>query len=398
MTWRTSSLSSTFISLEVFNFGWPVLLIYNKQIKRVKLVNILFLRPQPGIRSLKYALAFKNVGFSVSVIHGYVCKTLTEYYGYGDEYFKKFVKLDLKNLDKDIKRVVKRYHIDLIHSHNAPDYLTVAAIRAANDVPIIHENQDVISLRKTPFSPGSFPGSDRESLLLNESIANEQCDARIHVTEEMFEYIKEKYGSKREIVFCNYMSESMLPTSFKEKLSKKEGDVHVVYEGSLSSFNDDHYDIAEIFEGIASHQLHIHIYAAKSNLDYKDLAEKHGFIHYHGHLNPRKLFEEITQYDFGWAGFNDTKNKPHMDVALPNKTMEYLACGLPTLSFPHEAQKRFIKKHGVGIIIDDLEMLPQKLSEKDLLKKVQENVLRKRFHFTFEKNIGEVINLYQTLV
>jgi hypothetical protein len=91
-------------------------------------VNILFLRPQPGIRSLKYALAFKNVGFDVSVIHGYVCKTLTEYYGYGDEYFKKFVKLDLKNLDKDIKRVVKRYHIDLIHSHNAPDYLTVAAM------------------------------------------------------------------------------------------------------------------------------------------------------------------------------------------------------------------------------------------------------------------------------
>ena len=133
-------------------------------------------------------------------------------------------------------------------------------------------------------------------------------------------------------------------------------------------------------------------------MDYKNLAEKNSFIHYHGHLDPRQLFEEITKYDFGWAGFNDAKNKPHMDVALPNKTMEYLACGLPTLSFPHEAQKRFIKKYGIGIIIDDFETLPQKLSDRNLLKKVQENVLRKRLHFTFEKNIGKVIDLYQTLI
>jgi glycosyltransferase involved in cell wall biosynthesis len=361
-------------------------------------LNILFLRPQPGIRSLKYAVAFKNVGFNVDIIHGYVCKTLTEYYGYGDEYFKKFVKLDLEKLEEYIKRVVNRYHIDLIHSHNAPDYLTVAAIRAVDDVPIIHESQDVISMRKTPFSLGSFPGSDRKSLLLNERIANEQCDARIHVTKEMLEYVREKYGSKREIVFCNYMSESMMPTFNMDKLSNEDGNAHIVYEGSLSSFNDDHYDLTEIFEDIASRQIHIHIYAANTNLNYKHLAEKNGFIHYHGHLDPRKLFEDITQYDFGWAGFNDKKNKPHLDVALPNKTMEYLACGLPTLSFPHEAQKRFIKKHGVGIIIDDLETLPQKLSKNALLRKVQENVLKKRLNFTFEKNIGEVINLYQTLV
>ncbi len=361
-------------------------------------MNILFLRPQPGIRSLKYALAFKNRGFDVNIIHGYTCNTLTKYYGYGDEYFTKFVKLDLKNLESDIRRATKRFHIDLIHSHNAPDYLSVAAIRAVDDTPIIHENQDTISLRKTPYSPGAYSGNNVKKQLKNEKIANEQCDARIHVTEEMLEYISEKYGSKEDIVFHNYMSESMMPKSFKEKLSRNDAQVHIIYEGSLSSFNGDHYDLAAIFEGIASHQLHLHIYAANSNLDYKDLAEKNSYIHYHDHLDPRLLFEEITKYDFGWAGFNDAKNKPHMDVALPNKTMEYLSCGLPTLSFPHEAQKHFIKKYGVGIIIADLKTLPHKLSEKDLLKKIQENVLRKRLDFTFEKNIGKIIDLYKTLI
>ncbi len=357
-------------------------------------MNILFLRPQPGIRSLKYAMAFKNAEFDVDIIHGYTCKTLTEYYGYGDEYFKKFVKLDLKNLERDIRRVVDRYQIHLVHSQNAPDYLTISAIRAVDDVPIIHENQDAISLRKTPYSPGGYPGSDRESQLLNERIANEQCDARIHVSEELREYIQRKYGSMKDLVFYNYASMQMLPSSFEEKLSKEDGQVHIVYEGTLASFDGDHYDLTEIFEGIASHQLHVHIYAANANPDYKKLAEKNSFIHYHGHLDPRKLFAEITQYDFGWAGFNDVKNKAHMDVALPNKTMEYLACGLPTLSFPHKAQKSFIEKHGVGIVVEDLEMLPEKLSDKNLLKKIRENVLRKRLQFTFERNIDKIIDFY----
>jgi hypothetical protein len=115
-------------------------------------------------------------------------------------------------------------------------------------------------------------------------------------------------------------------------------------------------------------------------------------------LDPRKLFEEITKYDFGWAGFNDIKNKRHMDVALPNKMMEYLSCGLPPLSFPHKAQESFIKKHGIGIIINDLQKLPHRLSDFTLLRKVQANVLKKRLQFTFERKINRVIELYNNLI
>lgn len=194
-------------------------------------------------------------------------------------------------------------------------------------------------LSEKHHSSGAYPGNDVKEQLKNERIANEQCDARINVSEELRDYIQKTYGSKMDLVFYNYGSMQMLPSSFKEKLSKKDGQVHIVYEGTLASFNGDHYDLAEIFEGIASHQLHVHIYAANANLDYKKLAEKNSFIQYHGHSDPRKLFEEITRYDFGWAGFNNAKNKPHMDVALPNKTMEYLACGLSTLSFSQSSEK-----------------------------------------------------------
>jgi len=167
---------------------------------------------------------------------------LTELYGYGDKYFEKFIKLDMNYLKAGIKKIVDRYHIDLIHSQNAPDFLTVSAIRAVKDVPIIHDNQDAISLRKTPY----YPGADMDEQLKDEQIANECCDARIHVTDELKAYVQKKYGRKRDVVFYNYVSESLMPSFFKEKLSDKDGEVHIVYEGTLASFQGDHYDLRGI--------------------------------------------------------------------------------------------------------------------------------------------------------
>ena len=286
------------------------------------------------------------------------------------------------------------HHIDIIHSQNAPDFLTVSAIRAFDDVPVIHDNQDAISLRKTPY----YPDADVAKQLVDERIANTRCDARIHVTNELCAYTQQKYGSKNDVVFCNYVSESMMPTVFKDKLSEKDRRVHIIYEGTLASLEGDHYDLRKIFQDIASYGIHVHIYDSHSNTDYQQLAEGDGFLHYHGHLGPRTLLEEMTQYDFGWSGFNVTKNKAHMDVALPNKTFEYLACGLPVLSYPHTAQKKFIQKHEVGLVFNDLDEMREKLADTELVHKIHETVIRKRFCFTVEQNIHKITDLYHNVL
>jgi hypothetical protein len=189
----------------------------------------------------------------------------------------------------------------------------------------------------------------------------------------------------------------MVPTLLKDKLSKKNGQIHIVYQGTLASLEGDHYDFREIFKDIALHKMHIHIYDSHANEDYRHLAATSQFIHYHGHLAPRRLLEEITQYDFGWAGFNVTLNKAHLDVALPNKTYEYIACGLPVLSFPHKAQKTFLEKHGVGLVFKDLQEMQVKFTDKSLLKMVKKNVLKKRFQFTVERNIQKIVDLYEAI-
>ena len=357
-------------------------------------MRVLFLRPQPAIRSLKYVLAFNNVNAGIEPYHAYTVTTLTQLYGYGDECFRKFVRLDSRSLGDDLKQLIKDLSIELIHSQNAPDVLTRVAIEVADEIPIIHENQDAISLRQTPYTP---EGNLKEQLV-DERIANEICDARIHVSQGLLEYMRKKYGAKKEIVFHNYVSTSLVPPSCKRKLSDIDGRIHIVYEGTLSSFPGDHYDLKEIFKDLAGHGYHVHIYDSHGNQDYARLANTHDSIHYHGHKDPRELPYEITQYDYGWAGFNITKNRDHLDVALPNKLFEYLASGLPVLSFPHKAQKEFLEAKGVGLVFKDLNELDDNIKEQAKVQQLRGNVLRRRFDFTMESNIERVLNLYGSLL
>jgi glycosyltransferase involved in cell wall biosynthesis len=357
-------------------------------------LRVLFLRPQPAIRSLKYVLAFNEVNAQIEPFHGYTAKSITGLYGYGDECFRKLVRLDLRKLVAELKRLVKDFSIDLIHSQNAPDFLTRAAVEATDEVPIIHENQDVISLRRTPYTPES----DIERELADERIANQTCSARIHVSRGVLDYVRSKYGAKKEIVFPNYVSRSLVPRSCKRKLSESDGNIHIVYEGTLSSFPGDHYDLKDILTGLAQHGYHVHIYDSHSNRDYARLADTHDSIHYHGHTDPRELLFEMTQYDYGWAAFNVARNREHMDVALPNKLFEYLASRLPVLSFPHKTQKEFIQENGVGLVFEDLNDLDNQIKEENIVGRLKRNVSRKTLDFTMEANIGRVLNLYANLL
>jgi len=102
----------------------------------------------------------------------------------------------------------------------------------------------------------------------------------------------------------------------------------------------------------------------------------------------------LPRYDFGRAGFNDSRNREHLDVVLPNKAYEYLACGLPILTFPHRTLSEFVQKRGFGSVIEDF-------GSGEWLEKAEglrENVLRGRYDFTIEKNIHRLIDFYREIL
>ena len=105
----------------------------------------------------------------------------------------------------------------------------------------------------------------------------------------------------------------------------------------------------------------------------------------------------LGQYDFGWAGFNTTLNRAHLDTALPNKAFEYLGCGLPVLTLDHTALRRFVEEHGVGVSLPTLDGLAARLGALDL-PSLRRRVALARPNLTIEANIARIAALYAEVI
>ncbi len=361
-------------------------------------MKILFLEPQPCIRALKYADGLRSREDSVRLLFAYMRKTLTEFYGHGDEFFEKMIKLEKEKLSQQIRELLDAESIELVHSHNAPDFLTVAAVEASQGkTPIIHDIHDLLSMRSTPFG-GLDPGDPH--VLETERRAVCESDGLIYVTTGVKRACESTYpiDQKPTLVFPNYVPRRFVRSALRGKLSENDGKTHIVYEGSLDSVNlGGHYDLKDIFKAIADQGIHIHIYSSMENPDYATLADGNGYIHYHGRLKTKELLQEMKHYDYGWAGFNTDRNERHTGTILANKVLEYVVCGLPVISFDHKTQREFIEENGIGIIINDIGELSGRLRKEPELDKIRSRVLEYRQNFTIEKHIGQVLDFYNSL-
>jgi glycosyltransferase involved in cell wall biosynthesis len=368
---------------------------------------ILFLEPQPCARALKYARGLKGAyGDNIEIVFGYMFHTLNVLYGHGDEVFDELVKLNPDNPEDDIKELVNKVHPFVIHSHNAPDNLTISAIKAVKGkVPVIHDCHEALTLRET----GYYVSDDEETIKIKyprqEKIANEKSDGRIYVTEGVRDYIQRRYDvdPSNDMVFYSYVSNSIVPSQLRRKISAKDGETHIAYIGTVTSrIEDSHYDLRDIFRELADHGLHVHMYVSiwgAKDEAYQRLADENDRIHHHGHLDQKKLLQEITEYDFGWAGFNvNPKNREHLDVALPNKVFEYIACGLPVLAFPHKNIKELIDRHNIGFVFNSVNEALSQLQNRKKITNIKRSVLNARYKFTVEKNISRLIQYYEKLV
>ncbi len=368
-------------------------------------LRVLFLQPQPCIRTLKYAKALKHVlGNNVSISLAHTGHSLRTLYGYGEEYFDNVFKKRGGNLNSFISRAISETRPDIIHSHNAPDHLTIAATEVSKNIPVIHDTHEVLSVHHS----GYFSGDNSQSLsryAREEKVANERSHARIYATDGIRNYVQNRYRVNRvnDFVFVNYVSQSDVPKSAVKKFSEKDGQVHIAYVGCITSLlRDSHYYLVDIFREIACHKMHIHIHPAsnlitRSNRIYGELAAMNNFIHLHRHMNRRRLLERLTRYDYGWVGLNASRNRKHLEIALPNKVIEYVACGLPVLAFAHRTIKSFIETNRVGLVgrnVGDLASQQTGIRASTL----RSNVERAKKNLIIENRIGRLVQFYQRLL
>jgi glycosyltransferase involved in cell wall biosynthesis len=352
-------------------------------------VRVLFLQRQPCIRALKYAVGLRSARPDVQLGFAYQGRTLTGWYGEGDELFDGWWALPASSPAAALARAVDEFRPQVVHSHNLPDSLTVLALDVLDGrVPVIHDCHDLQSLRETPYEDGFDDPDDPLGL---ESAAVEGCDALVAVSAEMLNAIAERHRlPERVLLFANYALERDLAPGSAVAGAPPGDPPRVVYQGSLSA-NGSHYDLRDALVAVASSGLPVDVYPNRDAPAYRAL-DVPG-LRIMDRLEPAELMRRLPAYDLGLAVFNASLNAAHLDTALPNKAFEYLASGLPVAAGPHRALRRLIEEEGVGLVVERAADLAEAVAATDL-GALRERVAGQRARFTVEGHIGALAGLY----
>lgn len=352
-------------------------------------MRVLFLQQQPCIRTLKYAVGLRALVPGLQL--GFACRgrTLSGFYGTGDELFDRWWPLGDDPLG-EIRAVITQFTPDVVHCHNLPDQLTVFAQEATDGrSPVIHDVHDFQSLRTTPYRDG-FP-QPADPLML-EQRAVEASAAVVTVSDVLLAEIAARYQLPgHTLVFANYAIGASLPVPLPSWNRPRQGPWRLVYQGTLF-VDGGHYDLRELFRTLAGGGVELHVYPVRPAPEYPALDG----VCWHDTLDPHALLRALPEYDYGWAGFNAALNGAHLDTVLPNKLFEYLACGVPVLTLRHHALEQFVREHGVGLALDDLDDLGARLDAVDL-PALRRRITELRTVFTVEHNIHRVVELYEAV-
>jgi Glycosyl transferase 4-like domain len=356
-------------------------------------MRILFLQQQPCVRALKYAVALRLAFPKIRLGFAYQGRTLSGWYGSGDELFERWWDLGSEPL-KGLRQAGEEFRPNLIHSHNLPDSLTAIALELfAGRVPVVHDVHDLQSLRRTPYEHGF--AEPLEALAL-ERLAIEQSSALVTVSDELLAEIRARYTlTAPALVFPNYALRRDLPPVLPPVERRNGHPPRLVYQGTLST-NGGHYDLREIFGAVVGEGVPLDVYPSRAVPEYAELAAGLDGLRVHATLTPSRLLAALPAYDFGWAGFNSTLNKAHLDTCLPNKAYEYIGCGLPILTLHHRALTRLVDDERLGMRLATLDDLLEQLTALDVVE-LRGRIAAARLELTVEANIHRLAALYLTV-
>ncbi len=369
---------------------------------------IVFTQLKPSIWQYKLATSLKNKGEKIVLI------TLLNKYNEGmfDKEFDNIISLGLPNLKPKtlflyfIKNPLKFFSFsrDLltikpkaIIAEGAPHYLAALFIWFFKSrCPRIYHPYDINSSRlKNPEK--YFPKRE----VWGERYCFKNCDAIFYNSNiKEFEILPEDFEikNKKKFPVQHYALKKWFVTPLK-KLSDKDKQIHLVYTGSFMDDIPWYKPMSPDFINILKQKINLHLYVAYGILD-KEQHEKltqgkkelDKFLHIHNYVNPDKLSNEISKYDFGiyLPRYSSICLKEADELATGNKFASYLEAGIPVIcNKKNRETSSLAEENNLGISVYQTTNIKEKI--KKISKKALKTDIRKfREKYSFEEKSSQI--------
>jgi len=178
------------------------------------------------------------------------------------------------------------------------------------------------------------------------------------------------------------------------KLSKKDGEIHLVYGGIIHATNDFYHEkTVNLFKRIVKEKIHLHVYG-KPDHEIENLDKNNPYFHYEGFVPHTKLVKEYTKYDYGIYLYGRLDNKFGGNgkniwdkTGFSNKIYDYIEAKLPIIySKNMKAVSNLLESSGfsIGIKYNDVDKLKKMLEElnrnkcKKLIEKMDKFIEKHR--------------------
>jgi hypothetical protein len=194
---------------------------------------------------------------------------------------------------------------------------------------------------------------------------------------------------KYEVNIQPYCSKEFMVPINKNKLSKKDGEIHMVYIGGTGKKDENFYfEQFKSAKEIIDEGIHAHFYFGseisnpeelkKEELIKKSFFEKYKhlkgikYFHLEKSFNAKEIAKEISKYDFGFwprCDFN-------VELANGNKFSTFIEAGIPFFYFKkHKTTDKVAKKYGLHVLrvegIKSFKKIIDELDYGELLKGVE---------------------------
>lgn len=306
---------------------------------------------------------------------------------------------------RTLDRVLAKHRVDVVLSGNdalpSEDRRTLLLLdRYSGKIPVVHDCQDILS--------DCFIGDERVEEC--ERSVHERADGVIHTNPLALDWAASRYRLKAGCAFPNYSSQKYFMKR-REKLSGKDGRVHLVFCGGVQRTPDaDGHpyarDMKRRFADIASlgHPLHLHLglYPGTPLQDHYRELESLPNIRIHPYRPFPDMMRDLSLYDVGLfpldlSSLDDLVRSDGIQALArcrfsridTSKQYEYILAGLPVLTAPVRWVSDFLGENHFGTSFRSIEDLERILKSGEMAGYL-DSVRRSASRFSIENRVGEL--------